>query len=403
MGVIPGEFDLASSASPDQVIETARLRHWQVIPVGKAFGVVRVRFRGQEFEVATFRAEGGYQDARHPDASDLRFDCSLEEDVVRRDFTMNGLALDPLAKPVRVLDFVGGLGDIQGRLVRAIGDPETRFTEDALRPLRALRFSAVLGFEIDGATFAAMKKLAPILGRVSAERISHELEKAFGRGDPQRALALLLDSDILQVLFPDLGSPLPPSLSEVLKVGILGLQRGDGLEQFLALLALARHQLNPGPEQARETVQGYCLGLKGSRETSLRGRALVEVWFALRDLPLEGRRGHLLRLFRREAFPPALRLYTALAPLLGDAHPARARQFANLFQAQGPKAQAQQPLLNGADLIALGLKPSPQFSVILEELELLQLEGVISTREEALAQAKRLAQGTTSCPGSSGR
>ena len=387
MGVVPGEFDLASSANPDQVIATARARHWQVIPVGKAFGVVRVRFRDHEFEVATFRAEGGYQDARHPDTESLCFECSLQEDVIRRDFTMNGLALDPLTDPPQLVDHVGGVEDIRARVIRAIGDPETRFTEDALRPLRALRFAAVLGFSIDARTLAAMATLAPSLSRVSAERVSHELDKAFGHGDPQEALALLRYTGILGVLFPDLGAPPPPHLLETIQTLGSGLRRGDRLEVFLAVLALAPH---PQAPEAVEAVQRYCLQLKSSRESLLQGRATVDTVLALQQLPLTGRQGPLRKLFRREVFGQSLRLYAALAQVLGEPHLGRAVQVAALFQAHGPRALAHQPLLTGADLIALGLKPGPQFSVILEELELLQLEGLLSTREEALAKAKQL-------------
>jgi len=148
LGRAPGDLDLATSATPDTVLALAEREGWLPIPVGKAFGVVRVRLAGVEFEVATFRSEEAYTDGRRPDLDGIEFQGSLEADVLRRDFTMNGLALRLLDDPPVIVDLVAGATDIAAASIRTIGDARSRFEEDALRPLRAVRFAAVLGFTI---------------------------------------------------------------------------------------------------------------------------------------------------------------------------------------------------------------------------------------------------------------
>ena len=209
LGLPPKDYDVATSALPADVGQIFS----HVVEVGVAFGVVRVRERPAsggnrvEIEVATFRADGGYSDGRHPD--NVRF-TDAREDVIRRDFTVNGLLLDPLgedgglARSGRIVDFVSGLDDLRAGVLRAIGDPDARFEEDALRLLRAVRFAARFGLTIEAATAAAISGRAATLTRVSAERIRDELGAMCGGPDPVGAVSLLGRFGLLEPLWPAL-------------------------------------------------------------------------------------------------------------------------------------------------------------------------------------------------------
>jgi poly(A) polymerase len=204
LGLAPKDYDVATDARPQQVKQLFR----HVVEVGVAFGVVRVRHRVSEgevheIEVATFRADGTYLDGRRP--SDVRF-TDAREDVLRRDFTLNGLLLDPLDGPSRglVVDWVGGLADLRAGVLRAIGEPQQRFGEDALRLLRAVRFAARFAMAIDPATQLAVRQLAATLQRVSVERISAEVLAMLTAPTAAQALAWLHDLGLAAVLWPQL-------------------------------------------------------------------------------------------------------------------------------------------------------------------------------------------------------
>ena len=175
LGREPADYDVATSAMPDEVMHIFP----ETYAVGAQFGVVLVPDAGgHTIEVATFRSDIGYCDGRHPD--EVRFTQDPREDVQRRDFTINGLLLDPISN--EVLDYVGGQDDLKAKLIRAIGDPALRFAEDKLRMLRAVRFAARFGYEIEPSTFAAIQKLAPLIHQVSRERVSDELTKMLTEG-----------------------------------------------------------------------------------------------------------------------------------------------------------------------------------------------------------------------------
>lgn len=202
------DIDIATRATPDEV---ARLFPGETVAVGKSFGVVIVSRQGMAFEVATFRADGPYTDGRRPDS--VRF-TDASEDAKRRDFTINGLFYDP--ESGEVLDTVGGRADLSAGIVRAIGDPAARFREDHLRLLRAVRFTAVLGFHLDPRTAEAARQTAPLLASVSAERIGVEFTRMLCEAPrPSRMLDLLLDLRLLPVFLPEVaalqGVPQPPA------------------------------------------------------------------------------------------------------------------------------------------------------------------------------------------------
>ena len=197
------DYDVATSALPEEVMGLFP----KTLAVGAHFGVVLVCEGDVQTEVATFRHDGAYSDGRRPDA--VRFSADAREDVVRRDFTINGMLLDPLAfeaagdGAAATLDFVGGREDLAAAVVRAIGEPRLRFTEDKLRMLRAVRFAARLGFAIEAGTFAAVRRLAGDIGQVSQERIREELTKILTEGHARRGFELLYDSGLLAEVLPE--------------------------------------------------------------------------------------------------------------------------------------------------------------------------------------------------------
>ena len=206
LGRAAKDYDIATSATPDQI----EALFPKTVAVGKAFGVIVVVQDGTETEVATFRADGGYQDGRRPDS--IHF-CGAKEDAKRRDFTVNGMFYDPVAD--KVIDYVGGQADLGKKVIRAIGDPEKRFTEDHLRMLRAVRFAHTLGFSMDDATRAAIQQHAPDLARISAERIENEFSRTLTESlRPGDALRELVELGLMEYIIPEIlpliGQEQPP-------------------------------------------------------------------------------------------------------------------------------------------------------------------------------------------------
>jgi len=206
LGRAAKDYDIATSARPEQIEALFQ----KTVAVGKAFGVIVVVEDGTETEVATFRADGGYQDGRRPDSVEF---CGAEEDAKRRDFTVNGMFYDPLED--NVIDYVGGREDLKKKIIRAIGDPDRRFAEDHLRMLRAVRFAHTLGFEIDPATRAAIQKHAPDLAKISAERIENEFSRTLTESlRPGDALKELVELGLMKFIIPEIlpmiGQEQPP-------------------------------------------------------------------------------------------------------------------------------------------------------------------------------------------------
>lgn len=190
------DYDAATDARPEEVMRLFK----RVVPTGIKHGTVTVIWKGKPIETTTFRREAGYSDGRHPD--EVEYGASLEEDLSRRDFTINALAYEPLER--RLVDLYGGREDLERRIIRAVGNPAERFEEDGLRPLRALRFAAQLGFEVEAATLAAVR---PSLGRfrlVSPERVREELEKILAAPKPSVALRLMEETGMLEIVLPEL-------------------------------------------------------------------------------------------------------------------------------------------------------------------------------------------------------
>ena len=205
MGKAPNDWDMTTDCSPEKMLEIFEAEGIRTIPTGLKHGTVSVLLGQEVYECTTFRIDGSYTDSRHPDK--VTFTRDVTEDLRRRDFTVNAMAGDPLSPSGEIVDVFGGQDDLQNKVIRAVGDPETRFTEDALRILRAIRFATVLDFEIDGKTKDAAVKLGYRLGDISAERKSVELQKILMSDHADRGVALLLETDLAKYIHPDIMLP----------------------------------------------------------------------------------------------------------------------------------------------------------------------------------------------------
>ncbi|MFA5203963.1 MAG: CCA tRNA nucleotidyltransferase [Lentisphaeria bacterium] len=389
------DVDVATGATPD-VVQALFPRTYAV---GAAFGVVVVHAdAGVDIEVATFREDADYFDGRRPAA--VRF-STLEQDASRRDFTINALFYDPVA--AEILDPVGGLADLERGVIRAIGDPVARFREDSLRLLRAVRFAAELGFELDPATAAALTAQAPGLARVSAERVFAELGRMLAGRDPARAFQLLAEHRLLEHWLPEVaamrGVPQPPEFhpeGDVWEHTLALLRRLHAPSDALAWAALLHDVGKPPTHEWRKgrdafpnhAHAGTALAAGILRRLHAPG-ALVEAVSALvashmtfRDVR-EMRPATLRRFMGAPGFADALELHR----LDCQASHGDCSNHAFLLDTLARYAATPvlpPPLLRGQDLIDAGATPGPRFREILEEARDLQLNGELSDRDQAL-------------------
>lgn len=389
------DFDVATSATPDAVM--------RLFPdhtaVGAQFGVVLVREQGAQVEVATFRTDASYKDGRHPTA--VAYASTPEEDVARRDFTINALLLDPATGAV--LDFVGGRRDLAAGMLRAVGDPERRFREDRLRMLRAVRFAARLGFQIEPATWAAIQRQAAEIRHISAERVRDEILKMLSEGRARRAFELLDQSGLLQAVLPEVaamkGVEQPPQFhpeGDVWTHTLMMLERlPAGTAPALALGVLLHDVGKPptfrrAPDRIRfdrhagvGAVMARAIG-KRLRLSSAAGEqveALVAEHMKWPELPKmrEATRKRFLRRPDIEAQLSLLKLDCESSH--GDLS---LYQLARQMLAAQPPEQLRPPrLVTGEDLIALGYRPGPRFRPMLEAVEDAQLEGRLRDADAA--------------------
>lgn len=406
LGREPADFDVATSAHPDAVLKMFP----RTFAVGAHFGVILVadELDGQQIvtEVATFRSDGAYSDGRRPES--VRFSENAEEDVARRDFTINGMLLDPLAANPQtgaVLDFVGGRADLSAKLVRAIGDPAQRFDEDKLRMLRAVRFAARFDFEIETRTETAMKRCAAQIHQVSCERIRDELTRMLTEGRARRAFELLDRTGLLKEVLPEIdrlhGVEQPPEFhpeGDVWTHTMLLLEQlPAGASPTLAWGALLHDvgkpaTFQPGPGRIRfnghvevgvRIAEDICRRLRFSNEESAQIAALVENHMRFGDVE-RMKASTLKRFFRLNNFPEHLALHKM--DCLASHGGLDLYNFAKTkYEATPTEEVRPRLLLTGRDLIASGYKPGPEFKRLLAFAEDAQLEGRVSTKEEALA------------------
>jgi len=416
LGREPKDYDVATDATPDRVMEFFP----ETYAVGAQFGVVLVPVPHTEWasgasadfsskahavEVATFRNDIGYSDGRHPD--EVRFSRDPREDVARRDFTINGMLLDPVSG--QVLDFVGARKDLEAGIVRTIGDAEQRFGEDKLRMLRAVRFAARFEYSIEPATFAATQKLAEQIQIVSRERVRDELTRMLTEGHARRAFLLLNESGLLKPVLPEIsamkGVEQPPEFHPEGDVFVHTLLLLDNLPNpcpmTLAWGALLHDVGKPAtfrvaPDRIR--FDGHVeVGVKMAEEICRRLRFSndeTEQILALVDNHM--RFGHVSRMkestlkkfLRMPAFDEHLALHRA--DCLASHRNLSTYEFIQQKRAEIPAEKMRpSPLVTGDDLIAAGHVPGPKFREILSAVEDEQLEGRLPSRDAALAFVRR--------------
>lgn len=374
LGRAAKDYDVATTARPDQV--RALFGHKKTLAVGASFGVIIVvgpREAGM-VEVATFRSEGPYFDGRHP--TNVTF-STPEDDARRRDFTINGMFYDPV--DARVLDYVGGEADLAARIVRAIGDPHERMTEDKLRMLRAVRFSATLDFRLDDVTAAAVREMAGQLVVVSAERIAQELKKMLVDPHRRRAIELCEDVALLTIILPELDREGRHVEAHEATMRMLDLLEGPSFELALASLL---HSLTS------TVAYEICRRLKLSNEESDRITWLVGHQDDLADAPQQT----LARLKRTLTHAYRDDLITLLrVKLLATGADLQPVLFCDEYLSRTPQSVIDPPpLITGDVLKKLGLQPGPAFRSILETIRDAQLNDQISTPEQAVEMAKKL-------------
>ena len=395
-GVEPKDYDVATDASPERVLDLFP----GSLEVGAQFGVVGVLDGEQRVEVATFRNDGLYTDGRRPD--DVRYSADPREDVLRRDFTINGLLLDP--RTGQVIDFVEGRRDLEARVIRAIGDPERRFEEDRLRMLRAVRFAASLGCEIEPQTLAAIRRRSGKITKVSAERVRDELLRILTCGHARRGFELLDSSGLLEPVLPEITKmkgveqppqyhpegdvwthtllmleALPASCSPTLALGVLLHDVGKPPTFRIApdRIRFDNH-VSVGMVMARE----ICNRLRLSQGQAAQVVALVEHHLRFRDAP-QMRASTLKRFLRLEKFDEHLELHRL--DCLSSHRNLDNYEFVRSKRATLPVESIRPaPLVNGRDLIEMGYKPGPRFKEILCAVEDAQLEGQLTSHEEAI-------------------
>ncbi len=381
------------------------------LAVGAKFGVILVVEDGAEIEVATFRSDIGYSDGRHPDH--VVYSDSPQEDVRRRDFTINGLLMDPATR--EVLDFVDGRVDLRAGVVRAIGDPRARFAEDKLRMMRAVRFAARFGFQIEPQTLAAAQALAAQVTQVSPERIREELTKLLTEGAARRGFELLDETGLLAIVLPDVarmkGVEQPPQFHPEGDVWIHTLMMLEGhppnCSQTLAWGVLLHDVGKPptfapaaGPgtrirfdghvEVGARMAERICRELRFSNDDTEQIETLVANHLRFKDVR-QMRQATLKRFVRLPRFGEHLELHRL--DCLSSHGSLDAYNFVQQFLKETPPDQVHPPrLVTGDDLKTMGIVPGPRFKEILLAVEEAQLDGQFSDRESALQFARSICQ-----------
>jgi poly(A) polymerase len=432
LGREPADYDVSTDATPDEVMRIFP----ETYAVGAQFGVVLVPLADELrssvilseeadahsapasqskdlffsrhklcVEVATFRRDLGYSDGRHPD--EVQFSRDPREDVQRRDFTINGLLLDP--EKNEVLDFVGGQDDLKAGIIRAIGDPLLRFTEDKLRMLRAVRFAARFEYTIDPATFSAIEKLAPQISQVSRERVRDELTRMLIEGHAKRAFELLDETGLLREVLPEIsamkGVEQPPEFHPEGDVFVHTLLLLEKLPRpcpaTLAWGALLHDVGKPptfrrAPDRIRfdehakvgtRMAEEICRRLRFSNDETRQILALVENHMRFGDVQ-RMKASTFKKFIRLPYFDQHLELHRLDCE--SSHRSLRLYDFTREQMANLPPAEVRpQPLLSGDDLQAAGYAPGPLFKEILTTVEDAQLEGRLNSKQEAIGYVKR--------------
>ena len=398
LGRTPNDYDVATAALPGQILEYFP----NSVAVGAKFGVILVLGGQVKVEVATFRCDHDYLDGRRPES--VSFTRSPEQDVQRRDFTINGMLFDPIEK--RYLDYVGGRADLEAGLVRAVGKPQERFAEDKLRMLRAIRFAARLGFSIEEKTQRAIQQHATEIEDISAERIRDELNRILTEGGTRRGFELLDETGLLEVLLPEVaamkGVPQPPQFhpeGDVWLHTLLMLEQIVNPSVPLAWGVLLHDVGKPPTLRFAERIRfdGHVeVGVRMAEQILQRLRfshgdrdqvvALVANHMRFMNV-MDMRGGTLKKFMRIENFQEHLELHRLDCQ---SSHGSLDNyEFVQQKLKETPAEDLRPPrLVTGDDLIAAGYRPGPVFKEILNQVEDAQLEGLVQSKQDALAFVK---------------
>ncbi len=358
LGKKPKDYDVVTDAKPDEICRAFR----RTIKVGAKFGVIVVLMDREQIEVATFRAEEGYSDGRRPDK--VSFTCA-KEDALRRDFTINGMFYDPLKR--QIIDYVGGQRDLKRKIIRTIGKPQERFSEDYLRMLRVVRFAAQLDFKVEKKTLNAVRNNCRQITKISGERIAMELESLFAAAQREKGVQLLVETGLAKQIFPvfkdknvrefavEIFEHLPEEIT--FELGLAALftvcQTGEAIKN-LEILKLSRNQLK------------YIEFLLKKRDFLLGGLSLAQ-----------------LKLIVSEPyFEDLYSLQKAIQKVKGESISALAAIRKRAKTLIGKELRPK-PLLNGFELIGLGVEPGPQVGLVGRELYIEQLSERVATKQEA--------------------
>jgi poly(A) polymerase len=404
LGREPADYDVTTDATPECVLKLFP----EGVGVGAQFGVMLIPREGSKVEVATFRSDMGYSDGRHPDA--VVYAKTAQEDVQRRDFTINGLLMRHDSG--EVLDYVGGEADLRTGIIRAIGEAEHRFTEDKLRMLRAARFAARLGFVMDAATFAAIKKLAAEIEKVSAERIREELTKLLTEGAAKRGFVLLDETGLLQEVLPEISAQqgveqppkyhpegdvwkhtmlmlegLPAGCTPTLAWGVLLHDVGKPATFRSAAETGDRIRFDGHVDAGVEIAEKICRRLRFPNEDTEQILSLVSNHMKFKDAE-QMRTATLKRFVRLPRFDEHMALHRL--DCLSSNRRLEAYEFVSRFLAETPPEEVRpHRVLNGNDLLRMGYTKGPIFSEMLRSVEDAQLEGQIDNTADAEAFVRR--------------
>ncbi len=399
LGIEPKEYDITTSATPQEVSEIFP----HTVPIGVSFGVILVITGKYQFEVATFRKDQSYTDGRHPDK--VIYSSEEQEDVRRRDFTINGMLYDLIEE--EVIDYVDGIRDIKSKIVQTIGDPYERFNEDKLRMMRAIRFSSRYNFELNLDTFQAIEKLAVDITQVSSERIRDEITKIITQSNPGHGLNMLSVSGLLKYILPDVeimnGVEQPPEfhpegdvfIHTCLVLDKLHKNQGGVVSPELAIGALLHDVGKPPTFSVSDRIRfnghdklGADMSKKICRELKFSNKQIEVIYALIRDhLKFKDvfnmKKSTLKRFIGMPHFEEHMALH--LADCQASHGLTAAYDFVmekyNDFEEEEIKPA---PLISGRELIEMGYKPGPRFSDILNFGEEAQLEGEITNTQEAI-------------------
>lgn len=394
MGIEPKDWDIATDAGPEQVEGLFS----RTLPVGAHFGICVVLAKGVQYEVARFRRDGPYGDGRRPTRVEPAGECA---DAQRRDFTINGLFYDPFLD--EIIDYVNGRDDIERGLVRAIGDPHARFSEDYLRLLRCVRFASRFDFSIDEPTRMALSALAGGIGSIAAERVEDELTRILTDPGAVRGLELMMECGLLSAILPEVarlrGVEQPPEFhpeGDVWTHSLLVMGQLDNPAPELAWAALL-HDIGKEPTfEVRDRIRfnrhdvvgakmarAICRRLRMSNTRTELISELVAQHMRIRNVS-DMRESTRRRFLRQDCFLPLLELHRA--DCMGCHGKLDLYEYCQTQLALLSEKELRPPrLVNGRDLLELGLEPGPLVGRILRRLEDAQLEGEIDSRDQAIA------------------